>query len=107
MALRLHSHRTTKLNKELQLQRLRGFITPVQQSWDNLQLTHAASSFEGFCDLLGLSQVSPYLVSRKVHEIQEWGLYQLDSEGQAIQKELEEHVKVICIAFLALICSYL
>lgn len=43
---------------------------------------------------MGLGKVRDYLVSRRVHEIQEWGLYQLDAEGQAIQKELDERVKV-------------
>jgi hypothetical protein len=57
-------------------------------------MDQAIESFGGFCDLLGLSKVRDYLVSRRVHEIQEWGLYQLDAEGQAIQKELDERVKV-------------
>jgi exportin-5 len=57
-------------------------------------LVEAISSFEGFCELLGLSKVRNYLVSRQVHQIQDWGLYKLDDEGQAIQKELDDRVKV-------------
>ncbi len=57
-------------------------------------MDQAISSFGSFCDLLGLSRVRDYLVTRRVHEIDEWGLYQLDAEGQDIQKELEERLKV-------------
>jgi exportin-5 len=56
-------------------------------------LDETLSSFGGFCDLLGLSKVRDYLVSRRVHEIQEWGLNKLDAEGQALQAELEERLK--------------
>lgn len=88
------SHRSTKIDVDSQLQKLRDFINPVQQLWQNPQMGEAISSFGGFCELLGLGKVSDYLVSRRVHEIQDWGLYQLDAEGQAIQKDLDERVKV-------------
>jgi hypothetical protein len=57
-------------------------------------MDEAISSFGGFCELLGLSQVRDYLVSRRVHEIDDWGLFQLDAQGQAMQKDLEERLKV-------------
>lgn len=90
----LCSHRATEIEPEARLQKLHAFITPVQQLWQNPEMNEALSSFDGFCELLGLDRVRNYLVSRHVHEIQEWGLYQLDEEGQAIQKELDGRVKV-------------
>ena len=89
------SHRASKIDPEIRLQKLHAFINPVQQLWQNREMDEAISSFNGFCDLLGLNKVRDYLVSRHVHEIQEWGLYQLDAEGQALQKELDERLKVI------------
>lgn len=89
-----HSHRATKIDPEVQLQKLHGFINPVQQLWQNPTMDEAISSFGGFCELLGLSQVRDYLVSRHVHEIDDWGLFQLDAQGQAMQKDLEERLKV-------------
>ena len=83
------------MDSDLRLNKLHGFINPVQQLWQNTELNEAIKSFGGFCDLMFLSNVREYLVSRHVHEIQEWGLYQLDSEGQALQKELENRLKVI------------
>lgn len=88
------SHRATKIDPEARIQKLRGFITPVQQLWQNSEMEAAIASFGGFCELLGLDKVRNYLVSRHVHQIQDWGLYQLDAEGQAIQKELDERIKV-------------
>ena len=90
------------MDTDLRLQKLRGFITPVQQLWQNPELNDAIMSFGGFCDLMFLSNVKDYLVSRHVHEIQEWGLYQLDSEGQTLQKELEDRLKVGCASLNAL-----
>jgi exportin-5 len=86
----------------MRLQKLQAFINPVQQLWQNPEMGEAISSFSGFCDLLGLGQVRDYLVTRRVHEINEWGQYQLDGEGQAIQKQLEDRLKVHlnrCIEF--------
>ena len=90
----VHSLRTTKIDPESQLQKLRAFIQPVEQLWQNPELSDAISSFSGFCKLLGLDKVKDYLVSRRAHEIQDWGLHQLDAEGQAIQMELDERVRV-------------
>ena len=76
------------------MQKLHGFINPVQQLWQNPEMDRAISSFGGFCDLLGLSNVRNYIVDRRVHVIEDWGKYQLDTEGQSLQKELEERLKV-------------
>jgi exportin-5 len=57
-------------------------------------LDEAISSFNGFCELLGLNKVKDYLISRRANEIQDWGSHPLDEEGQNIQKELDERVRV-------------
>lgn len=88
------SLRSTKIDPESQLQKLRAFINPVEQLWQNPELSEAISSFDGFCELLGLNKVKDYLVSRRANEIQDWGVHQLDAEGQAIQNELDERVRV-------------
>lgn len=92
--LMLCSHRTTKIDDEIRLQKLSGFVNPVQNLWQNPGMIQALSSYSGFCELLGLSRVKDYLISRPVHEVADWGLYQLDAEGQKIQQELDDRVKV-------------
>lgn len=76
------------------MQKLEGFITPIKQLWQNPQLDEAVSSFDNFCNLLGLGKVREYLVSREVHKVGDWGTFKLDAEGQAMQAELNERVKV-------------
>ena len=66
----------------------------MEQLWRNPELGDAVSSFNGFCELLGLNKVKNYLVSRRANEIKDWGSHPLDAEGQAIQKELDERVRV-------------
>lgn len=76
------------------MQRLEAFIAPVKQLWQNPELDEALSSFSGFCDLLGIGKVRNYLISRRVHEVSDWSTMPLDDEGQSIQAELNERVKV-------------
>lgn len=90
----LYSLRASEIEPERRLQKLLGFIDPVKKLWQNEGMNQALSSFSGFSNMLGLSQVRDYLVSRRVHEIEEWGMYQLDDEGRSIQKELELRLKV-------------
>ncbi|KAF7882970.1 hypothetical protein EAF00_011459 [Botryotinia globosa] len=88
-------HRNSKIEPEIRLQKLQGFLTPVQASWQNSEMNHAVEGFSGFCDLLGLNRVRDFLVTRRVHEIQDWSTYQLDSEAQSIQKDMEERLKAL------------
>lgn len=90
----LQSHRATNVDSQLRLQKLQGFVQPIQRLWQTPDLESALSSFGNFCEMMYLSNTRDYLVSRHVHDIPEWGLYQLDAEGQAVQKQLEERLKV-------------
>jgi hypothetical protein len=98
----IFSHRCTKIDDDVRLQKLLGFINPVKQLWQSPQLNEAVSSFSGFCELLGLTKIKDYLTSRRVYEIPDWGHYPLDEEGQSIQKTLDDRVKVgvpFCLHF--------
>lgn len=95
----LRSLKASQIKSSVRIEKLLGFVNPVKQLWQNPEMDHALASFGGFSDLLGLSRVRDYLVSRRAHEIEEWGLYQLDEEGQSIQKELEDRLKVIIIHY--------
>ncbi|KAF7943458.1 hypothetical protein EAE96_011384 [Botrytis aclada] len=88
-------HRNSKIDPEIRLQKLQGFLTPVQASWQDSEMNHAVEGFSGFCNLLGLNRVRDFLVTRRVHEIQDWSTLQLDSEAQSIQKDMEERLKAL------------
>ena len=88
-------HRATKIDDGTRLQKLNGFIHPVQNLWRDREMNQTITSFDGFCELLGLNRVKNYLVSRRVGDIQDWGSYQLDADGQSIQKDLENRLKTL------------
>jgi exportin-5 len=43
---------------------------------------------------MGLDKAQQYLVRRRIHEISDWGSIELDAEGLALQKELEDRQTV-------------
>lgn len=43
---------------------------------------------------MALDKAQKHLASRNVHEVMDWGSYELDAEGSALQNELEERQKV-------------
>ncbi|KKA28011.1 hypothetical protein TD95_004848 [Thielaviopsis punctulata] len=83
-------HRANDLSFEEKMPRLVSFVEPTFEQWKNPQLLEAISTYEGFCQMMGLDKAQQYLASRKVHEIKEWGDCKLDEEGLRIQAELEE-----------------
>lgn len=98
LKLTVSSHRATSIPPTARMQRLEAFIIPVKQLWQNPGLDEALSSFNGFCELLGIGKVRNYLVSHSVYEVLDWSTMPLDDEGQAMQTELNERVKVILLA---------
>jgi exportin-5 len=86
------------------MSRLRAFVTPIKELWQTPDLTVSVESFETFCNLLGLGKVREFLISRRVHEVQDWGTFALDAEGQALQADLNERVKVSKLAMRTITC---
>ncbi|MCJ1398650.1 hypothetical protein MMC11_001851 [Xylographa trunciseda] len=69
--------------------RLEEFIAHVVQQWQDPALSNSLCNFAGFCELLGLSNLQNYLVSRKVNQIEDWATAPLDDEGQALRTQME------------------
>ncbi|MCJ1307753.1 hypothetical protein MMC25_001401 [Agyrium rufum] len=73
-------------------QRLQGFLSSVVTQWQDERFASSLSSFEGFCDLLGMASLQPYLVARNVQTISDWYEQPLDDEGKALQTQLQSSV---------------
>ncbi|KAH7154844.1 armadillo-type protein [Dactylonectria estremocensis] len=88
-------HRATGLDAQAKIQKLREFIDPVKAQWQTENVRTALKSYSSFCEVLGIDKAQAYLVSRRAHEIQDWGSRELDAEGLALQAELEERLKLL------------
>jgi hypothetical protein len=69
--------------------RLEVFVQPVIERWQSPQLAESLSTFGGFCDMLGLSNLQSYLVSRRVNTIEDWAQFPLDEEGKTLNAAIE------------------
>jgi exportin-5 len=81
------------LDLPTKIQKLRGFIEPVAGQWQRPELKNSVSSYAAFCHLLGLDKAQRYLVSRRAHQMNDWGECKLDEEGLALQAELDDRLK--------------
>lgn len=57
-----------------------------------------SSTFEGFCVMLGLQSVGPYMQARQAPKLEDWSSVPLDSEGKLIQEEMTRKFQVIITA---------
>lgn len=89
-----HSHRATRIDQETRIRRLAEFVEPVKNQWKEAPLRQSLSSFEGFCQLIGLDKAQNYIAQRRVHQVGDWGAVELDAEGLALQAELEQRQTV-------------
>ena len=85
----LISQRAANINEQKREARLEEFIAHVMRTWQDPALSASLSSFAGFCDLLGLSNLQSYLVKRKVNQIEDWAATPLDEEGQGLRLQME------------------
>ncbi|KAL0467793.1 nuclear import and export protein Msn5 [Neurospora intermedia] len=83
-------HRATRIDQETRIRRLAEFVEPVKNQWKEAPLRQSLSSFEGFCQLIGLDKAQNYIAQRRVHQVGDWGAVELDAEGLALQAELEQ-----------------
>ena len=64
--------------------------------WQSAELSTSLQSFEGFCNLLGLSGFQDYYIKRNASQISDWSQCPLDEEGLAIKARIEaaQHVRM-------------
>ena len=86
-------HRATSVDSKPREARLERFLEPIIAQWQSAELTHSLTSFDGFCDLLGLAGIQQYVTSRAVHQIQDWSIHPLDDEGRALQLHMQNSLE--------------
>lgn len=54
-----------------------------------------SSSFEGFCGMLGLQNVGPYMQKNQAQKLEDWSTVPLDNEGKQIQETMTRKFQVL------------
>ena len=83
------THRATSVDSKPREARLEQFIRPLMAQWQSSELTDSLSSFDAFCNLLGLGGIQHYVTSRAVQQIQDWSTCPLDEEGLVLQLHMQ------------------
>ncbi|KAK1139975.1 karyopherin [Aspergillus melleus] len=80
--------RANNVEPQVRQYRLSSFVEPINQAWQEEELRQMSSSFGGFCDMLGLQSVGPYMQTRQAQKLEDWTSVPLDDEGRRIQEEM-------------------
>ncbi|OKL56700.1 hypothetical protein UA08_08012 [Talaromyces atroroseus] len=82
------TQRTKNVDPHIREERLNSFMEPVRNAWQNADFRGMSASFTGFCELLGLEKVGPYMQSKQAANIEEWTSIPLDDLGKDIQEQM-------------------
>ncbi|KAK8156679.1 armadillo-type protein [Phyllosticta citrichinensis] len=82
------NHRSMSRDRTLQNARLQQMMGEVKAGWQNPHLAESLSSFQSFCDMLGLDNIAEFMAAKGFHQVPDWASQQLDAEGQAKQAEI-------------------
>lgn len=66
----------------------------MMQAWQDPNLGQSLISFEGFCRMLAVDQVGPYMQARQAHNIEDWSSIEIDDEGRALQDRMTTSFQV-------------
>ncbi|EEH39559.2 hypothetical protein PAAG_08828 [Paracoccidioides lutzii Pb01] len=80
--------RAPQVDSVVRQSRLQLFIEPIRQSWSNVEFKRSSTTFEGFCQILGLDRIWPYLERLQAQNIEDWLAIPLDEEGKKIQAHM-------------------
>lgn len=69
-------------------------MEPVRAAWQNEEFRNMSCTFGGFCELLGLDKVGPYMQSNQAASYEDWSAVPLDDAGKEIQGELARRFQV-------------
>ncbi|KAL4901384.1 hypothetical protein BDW74DRAFT_160372 [Aspergillus multicolor] len=82
--------RANNVDPYLRQSRLASFVEPIKQAWQDDGIRNMCSTFDGFCNLLGLQNVGPYMQSKQAQKLADWSEITLDAEGVRVQDEMTQ-----------------
>lgn len=87
--------RASNIDPTLRQQRLSSFLAPIREAWQDEEFRQNSSSFQGFCTMLGLDNVGPYMQAKQAHKFADWSEVLLDSEGKFGQEEMTRKFQML------------
>ncbi|KAF1988177.1 hypothetical protein K402DRAFT_329073 [Aulographum hederae CBS 113979] len=82
--------RTSLLGVDEKKSRLAALIQPVKEQWENLEFLESLSSFQSFCNMMGLGRLVEYLRARRFDQTPDWSTALLDQEGKDLISSARE-----------------
>lgn len=82
-------HRATTVDLEPREQWLERFLRPLTLQWQESGLSHSLSTFDSFCQILGMGGIQAYASSRAIHRVQDWSSQPLDEDGRTLQMHMQ------------------
>ncbi|KAL3482455.1 armadillo-type protein [Aspergillus californicus] len=80
--------RANNIDPYLRQSRLASFVEPIKQAWQEDELRNMCATFEGFCNMLGLQNVGPYMQSQQAQKLPDWSEIPLEQQGKQVQEEM-------------------
>ncbi|KAJ6157769.1 hypothetical protein N7470_005361 [Penicillium chermesinum] len=87
--------RANNVDPNVRNTRLASFLEPIRQAWRDETFCRMASTFEGFCSMLGLENVGSYMQAKQAHRISDWSEVHLDNEGKIVQEEMTKKFQML------------
>lgn len=89
-----YRQRAIKIDPVIQKNRLESFLEPVKVAWHDEQFRQGSSSFQAFCEMLGLENVGQYMQAKQAQKMPDWTEIELDNEGKLVQEEMTRKFQV-------------
>ena len=89
------THRASSVDPEPRKQRLEQFLQPLVSQWQDGELSQSLSTFDSFCQILGMEDIQQYATSRSIHRIRDWSSQPLDDEGRALQGRMQHALECL------------
>ncbi|PSK50357.1 hypothetical protein B9Z65_301 [Elsinoe australis] len=89
------TQRTVQLDEQNRLSQLQPLLEPIAAAWTDNNLVQGITSFENFCELIGLSKLTTYIEQAKFMETGDWSDTALDSAGRYVQKLISQKLEAL------------
>ncbi|EMD00164.1 hypothetical protein BAUCODRAFT_367095 [Baudoinia panamericana UAMH 10762] len=88
-------HRAPHLEHDARIGRLQQMLQPIQLAWEKYKSSSSLSSFEDFCQSLGLGNLAEFQKAYRFDEVSDWSAQQLDLDGIARQQVIKDRIERI------------